>query len=237
MGMNKNQVVTALVVAAGSGTRMKLSGDVNKVFLELDSSPVLAHTLEVFERCKLIDKIVIVTRECDIPLCIQLAHEYNISKLLCVVRGGDTRTDSVKNGLMQIEDKESYVAIHDGARCLVTHEELENVILAAYEYGASALAVACKDSLKRVTDDGFIESSVSRENVYRVQTPQVFRVSDIIYAHEKAEKDGIVLTDDCGAAQYAGIKVKIVDGSETNIKLTVQDDIVLAKAIINQRSL
>ncbi len=233
---NKKTSCAALIVAAGSGRRMKLENSkyagVNKVFLELGDMPVLAHTLKAFESCDVIDKIFVVTRECDIPLCARLAEEFNISKLKSIACGGDTRQKSVLNGLAEIEDEFEVVAIHDGARCLITPDNIKRVVLSAIENGAAALGVACTDTLKRVDGDMNITQTVERTNIYRIQTPQVFYTSQIIDAHKKAADDGIAVTDDCSVAEYVGINIKMVEGSANNIKLTTQEDLVLAEALL-----
>ena len=227
----------AVIVAGGSGRRMKLdkkNADVNKVFLQLGDMPVLAHTLRAFECCDVIDKIVIVTRERDIPLCVQLAEEFKISKLQSVVCGGDTRQKSVQNGLREMEDVCEFVAIHDGARCLIEPYDIENVVLAAKEYGAAALGIPCTDTLIKVDENSDVTGFINREGAYRVQTPQVFLTKDIICAHKKAAHDGISVTDDCSAAIYAGVKIKMVEGSALNIKLTTQEDLELMSALLKE---
>ncbi|MBE7026493.1 MAG: 2-C-methyl-D-erythritol 4-phosphate cytidylyltransferase [Ruminococcaceae bacterium] len=233
---NKKTGCAALIVAGGSGTRMKLENSkyagVNKVFLNVGDMPVLAHTLTAFENCDVIDKIVVVTRECDIPLCSQLAREFNITKLKSVVCGGDTRQKSVLNGLVEIEDESQLVAIHDGARCLITPEDIKRVVLSAKENGAAALGIACTDTLKRVDGNMNITQTVERANIYRIQTPQVFFTNQIIDAHKKAVDDGFEVTDDCSVAEYVGINVKVVEGSVNNIKLTTREDLILAEALL-----
>lgn len=231
----------AVIVAAGSGRRMELDRDrktagVNKVFLQAADKPVLAHTLVAFEQCRVIDKIVVVTRECDIALCGRLAQEFGISKLSSIVCGGDTRSKSVLAGLKQLKGVCSFAAIHDGARCLVESTEIEKVVAAAYEYGAAALGIPCSDSLKRVGENGMISENVNREGVYRVQTPQVFDTVQITEAHEKAQLDGFEATDDCAVAEHSGIDVFMVRGSAHNIKLTTRDDMELIEAVLKIRN-
>lgn len=235
-GKSRRSTCGAVVVAAGSGTRMQLEkkkgvASDNKVFLEVGGMPVLAHTLLAFEACRAIDQIVVVTRECDIPLCKKLADEFGITKLKSIVCGGQTRQASVKNGLLELGDTCELAAIHDGARCLVQPEEIAAVVEAAEQSGAASLGVACVDSLKRVDAAGNILDGIDRAGVYQVQTPQVFVTGRILAAHTKAEQDGFAATDDCAVAQYAGISVQMVEGSKHNIKLTTPEDLALAEAL------
>lgn len=229
----------ALVLAAGSGRRMKLDEkggeNINKVFLQLGDMPVLAHTLTAFEKCRVIDKIVIAARECDIELCRQAAEEFGITKLCSIVCGGEERQQSVQKGLATLADMCEFVAVHDGARCLVEPDDIERVVREAYECGAASLAIECSDTLKRADKDMYISEDVERRNTYRMQTPQVFRIDEITEAHKKAAEDNFSATDDCAVATHAGYKVKLVEGSALNIKLTTQDDLEIISAIIAQR--
>ncbi len=236
-GRAKRRTCGAVIVAAGSGTRMQLAPrrdgtSVNKVFLELDGIPVLGHTLLAFESCRRIDGIVLVTRECDIPLCKPLADELGITKLKSILSGGATRQESVRTGLAGLGEGYDLAAIHDAARCLIRPEDIDAVVAAADEDGAAALGTACSDSLKRVDTSGTIVEEVERAGVYRVQTPQVFVREQIIAAHEKAWEAGVSATDDCGVAQRAGIRIQMVDAGAYNIKITTQEDLALAEAIL-----
>ncbi len=230
----------ALILAAGSGRRMKLGEkggeSVNKVFLQLGDMPVLAHTLLAFEKCDVIDKIVIAARECDIALCHQVAAEFGISKLYSIVAGGEERQQSVQKGLAELLDMCEFVAIHDGARCLARPCDIERVVREAYICGAASLAIPCSDTLKRADKDMYISGDVERRDTYRMQTPQVFRIDDIVAAHKKAADDGFAATDDCAVATHAGYNVRLVEGSALNIKLTTQDDLEIMSAIVAQRN-
>ena len=216
--------ISAVIVAAGSGTRMKAGK--NKVFLELLGKTVLEHTVSVFERCKMVDEIIVVTNEIDEAEAILSGYK----KLTAVVCGGSVRGESVQNGLRKATG--DIVAIHDGARALIMEEDIENVLKSAIEHGAAALGVKCKDTLKLADENGFITKTVDREFLYNIQTPQVFRLSEIKEMYEKCDE---VFTDDCALAQKYGKKVKIVEGSYDNIKLTTPDDMELAEKILKKR--
>ena len=217
--------ITAIIVAAGSGTRM--GGVKNKVFLELRGKTVIEHTLDTFKNCKEIDDIILVTRECDIELCKDF-------KDLKVIAGGKTRQESVYLGLCEAKDAD-IVVIHDGARALISCEEIENAIDDAKKYGASAVGVSSKDTLKMVDEDGFIVKTLNRETTYQIQTPQIFKKDEIKKAHEDAIKEGFSGTDDCSLYEkYIG-KIKVTKGSYDNIKLTTPEDMVIAKNILEKR--
>ena len=216
--------ISAVIVAAGSGTRMKAGK--NKVFLELLGKTILEHTVSVFNECEMIDEIVVVTN--DIKEAEAILAKYK--KLTAITCGGSVRGESVKNGL----DKASgdIVAIHDGARALISIEDIENVLNAAIKFGAAALGVKCKDTLKQIDEDGFIKGTVDREFLYNIQTPQVFGLSEIKEMYEKCDEN---FTDDCALAEKFGRRVKIVDGNYDNIKITTPEDLILAEKILEKR--
>lgn len=216
--------ISAVIVAAGSGTRMKAGK--NKVFLELLGKTVLEHTVSAFERCSLIDEIIVVTNEAEEAERVLAGYK----KLAAITPGGSVRGESVKNGLAKATG--DFVCIHDGARALILKEDIENAVNAAIEFGAAALGVKCKDTLKLADESGFIKGTVDREFLYNIQTPQVFRLSEIIEAYEKTNES---FTDDCALFEECGKKVKIVEGSYDNIKLTTPEDVDLAIKILEKR--
>lgn len=228
---------SAVIVAAGSGSRMKKIIDknklVNKVYREINGVPVLAHTINAFEQSACIDKIVVVTRSEDISDAKKITDEYNFKKVAVICEGGECRQQSVLNGLCAL-DGDGIVLVHDGARCLVTPDIIERVFTAVCEFGAAAAGVCAKDSLKRVSRDGFIESTIERAGAYNVQTPQGFVLGDIVRANRAALSENIPVTDDCEAAERMGIKIKMVEGGYTNIKITTEDDLIFAKAIMEE---
>lgn len=214
--------ITAIIVAAGNGTRM--GGVINKVFLPLGEEAVIEHTLNTFSSCSMIDDIILVTRESDIELCKNF-------KGIKVIAGGKTRQESVYNGLNEAESAD-IVVIHDGARALITKEIIENAIEDAKKYGASAVGVPCKDTLKSVDENGFIKATLDRDSTYQIQTPQIFKREEILKAHIMAISDNFLGTDDCSLYEkYIG-KIKVTKGSYDNIKLTTPDDMIIAKNIL-----
>ncbi|MGE4548689.1 MAG: 2-C-methyl-D-erythritol 4-phosphate cytidylyltransferase [Intestinibacillus sp.] len=224
--------VCAVIPAAGSSSRM---GGENKLLLPLLDVPVLVRTLAAFEQCDCIDEIIVTCREQDIVPYSKLARTYGFTKVTSIVRGGATRADSVLAGVRACPEDTELVAIHDGARPLVTVEIIREAVSTAAQYGAAAPVVALKDSIKRV-EDGHILADVPRDTVAAVQTPQVFRLSLIEEALASALASGRALTDDCAAAEALGVDVRATAGSYENIKITTQEDIAIGEAILAERT-
>lgn len=222
-------MITAIIAAGGKGTRM--GAEINKVYLDLCGKEIIARTVEVFEKCDNIDEIVVVTGQCDIEVFKGIIKKYDFKKVTNVICGGETRVDSVYNGLMRANG--DIVLIHDGARALITETEINKVISDCKKYGAAAVGIKCNDTLK-LSVGGFIGGTVDREKVYQIQTPQAFKKSDILYAHKSAPDKNV--TDDCALAEQIGIKIKITDGSSENIKLTTPSDMQLATDILKHRT-
>lgn len=220
--------VTALIVAGGIGKRM--GKDINKVFLPLAGKTIIEHTLNAFFCSDCVDETVIVTRREDIEECCRLFC--NAKKKVRIFEGGKTRQESVYNGLKEI--KEGIVAIHDAARALIDTQAIEKSVDACEKYGAAAVGVSCVDTLKKADEEGFITQTVERNGIYRIQTPQTFRINDIKYAHERAIKERFEATDDCGLYEkYIG-KIKIVEGKSSNIKITFPEDLIFAETILKK---
>ena len=223
--------INGVIVAAGSGSRM--GAGMNKVYMELDGVAVLKHTVRTMAESGCFDKLVIVTGLEDIQRCSILLADIDIDYTVCP--GGETRQESVYLGLLASGECD-YVAIHDGARALVTAEIIKNTIEDAKKYGAAAPGVHPKDTLKAVDAQGLIEGTIDRESVYNIQTPQVFRYEDIVKAHEAAINEGVSVTDDCMLMECMGKAVKVSEGSYDNIKLTTPEDMYIAKLILERRS-
>lgn len=221
--------MSAIVVAAGNSTRM--GKNVNKIFLNIFSKPVLYYSLKEFQKTSYINEIIVVTKEEDIPAVTELAKKYKIRKLTSVVKGGETRRDSVKCGLDAVTDAD-YIIIHDGARPCITANEINITAEMAKKYGAAALGCKTVDTLKTVDENGFIKGTVDRSSLWQVQTPQIFK-ADIIKEAYNLPDDGA--TDDCMVVEKTGTKIFMVQGSMANIKITTNDDIYLAMAILQSR--
>ena len=223
--------ITAVIVAGGKGTRM--GADKNKVFLKIMDKEVLYYTISAFEQNKNVSDIIIVTGRNDIEECTSLTEKYSFCKIKCITEGGQERQHSVMNGLMKADG--DIVLIHDGARALVTDDEINSSIEDCIKYGASAVGVRCKDTLKSVNSEGFITGTVDRESTYLIQTPQTFYLSKILDMHQKAASEGFSATDDCMIAEHYGVKIKISSGSYDNIKLTTPEDMIVGEGILRKR--
>ena len=218
---------SAVVVAAGSSTRM----GTDKLMLTLGGIPVIVRTLKAVEAAPSVDEIILVTREDMMVPLSQLCQEFALTKVTKVIRGGKTRTESVRLGTLEASGDAQVIAIHDGARPLVTTEVIENAIAQALESGAAAPAVPVKDTIK-VARKGIVESTPDRASLFAVQTPQVFEASLIRAALQKALDDGAELTDDCSAVERLGMKVVLTEGDVRNLKLTTPEDIITAEALL-----
>ena len=222
---------SAVIVAAGSSRRMGS----DKLLHNLGIMPVLARTLLAFQDCDLVDEIVVVTRMEKIMEVAGLCKKYRIEKASKVISGGATRMESALAGVSEVKSRAKLIAIHDGARPLVSVELIERTIRAAAQYKAAVPAVKSVDSLKLVDDKDTVTGSVDREQVLRVQTPQVFEADLIKGALSYAAEKKLPLTDDCSAAELMGIKAHVVPGEEDNIKLTTPRDMLFAAAILKDR--
>ena len=218
---NTNNTVGAIIVAAGTSSRMK---GIDKVFVELKGEPLLARVINVFQQCSLIDKIVIVLSSENIDRGQKLVKNQGWTKVSSVCTGGVRRQDSVKKGLHELTDCE-WVVIHDGARPCITSEIIETGLLAAKETGAAIAAVPAKDTIKIVSPNGIIEETPVRQNIWIAQTPQVFRYDLISEAYDQLNGD---VTDDAALVEQLGHKVEVYMGSYQNIKITTPDDLTIA---------
>ena len=195
----------------------------------------IEYTLKAFQKCHLIKEIVIVCREQDNDRINKIIELNGFNKVSKLVKGGDSRADSVRNGIGACSENAKYYAIHDGARPLITVEEIERVVEAAFDTGAATLGTSVKDTIKVV--DGFnnIESTPIRSQLRAVQTPQVFERDLYRFALENAGDNLINFTDDCSLIENMGGEVLVVKGNEENIKLTTPIDIVIAESILKSR--
>ncbi len=223
---------SAVIVAAGESARMGMG--TSKQFLPLMGIPAIAHTLKAFEVAPPIDQVVIVCREQDVPEMKRCVKEFCFSKVNAVVPGGETRQKSVAAGVKAAGNAD-FLAIHDGARALITPLEIMKVMEDAFVYGASALAVPVKDTVKVVGKDGLITATPDRSTLWAVQTPQVFSREIYQEAMAAAEKSGADYTDDCQMVERIGRAVHICQGAYSNIKLTTKEDLPTAEAILKAR--
>ena len=219
----------AVIVAAGSSARM---GGTDKMLSELGGLPVLSRTLRVFDDHAMIDTIIVVAREDRLAKISRVCSPYQ--KVRIVVPGGDTRQDSVLNGLKAVPEEMQLVAVHDGARPLVRPSIIEKAILKAAKFGAAAPAIPVKDTIK-VSKTGGVDETPDRKTLFAVQTPQVFDRVLLLGALQNAKEKHLAVTDDCSAVEALGMTVLLTDGDEENIKITTPLDLDLAEAILRRR--
>ena len=218
----------AVIVAAGSASRM---GGIDKVMAPLNGEPMIARTVRAFQNCDAISEIVVVTRE-DLILPITSLCS-GMDKVQAVVAGGSSRQESVHLGLNALSDKCKLVAIHDGARPLISWQVIDRVVRAANTYGAAAPAIPVKDTIK-VVQGGVVKETPDRASLQAVQTPQVFDFDILRGALKKAKQDGAQVTDDCSAVERMGMAVKIVEGEERNLKVTTPLDLKIAQLLLEE---
>ena len=238
-GFKKNRGLprcSAVIAAAGSSTRM--DGE-DKLFAELCGVPVLAHTLRAFQESPPVDEIIVVVRGEMLERAAELCRTYGIDKAGTVIAGGESRISSVYNGVLAASDKAGLIAIHDGARPCVDLRVIEDAIKAAAKLHAATPAVPLSSTVKRVSN-GVVTETVSRGDLYEIQTPQVFDADLIKAALTKALKIGsepgaaMEFTDDCMAVESIGFPVHITEGSRNNIKLTTREDMAIAEAFLGK---
>ncbi|MDP4094542.1 MAG: 2-C-methyl-D-erythritol 4-phosphate cytidylyltransferase [Bacillota bacterium] len=230
MDREDGRFVSAVVVAAGQGTRMGM--DINKQYLNISGKPVLARTLEAFEFTEEIKEIILVVNEKDIIYCKQkIVEKYRFTKVKALVCGGETRQISVYRGLCEVAPGCDIVLIHDGARPFVSENEILSCIDTAYEFGACTIATPVKDTIKLADSELCISKTLDRSMLWAVQTPQAFLHSLIMAAHRKALEDTFNGTDDAMLVERMDVRVKLVKGSYDNIKITTKEDIKLAEII------
>ena len=232
-GKEKFKRTSAIILAAGSSCRM---GGIDKQLLELDGMPVIARTVKAFEDCEAITEIVLVTKEESKAALGELCKKYEFKKIKSIIIGGDTRQASAWNGLLAVDDKAEFIAIHDGARCLITPEQIINVAREAYRCGAASAGTKSTDTVK-LSENGFIAESLDRDKIWLAQTPQIFNANLYRAASYTANEAKFKATDDCMLAERIKFNtVKLVDCGKYNMKITTTDDIILAEAILASRN-
>ena len=220
----------AIIAAAGAGTRM--ASDRPKQFLLLAGTPVIIHTLKVFEQCESINEVILVLPAAESAGFLSLAGKFGLRKLARVVPGGATRADSVKRGLMAIRAATAeIVAVHDGVRPFVTVEEIGATVAAAHSDGAAILVAPVTDTIKQVNGRRVVQT-LDRGGLRRALTPQCFRYDVLWQAYQAADVTDPSLTDESVLVEKLGIPVSVVEGSSRNIKVTTAEDLVIAKAIL-----
>jgi 2-C-methyl-D-erythritol 4-phosphate cytidylyltransferase len=230
---NPKNFTSAIIAAAGLSERF--GGTETKQMTKLCGTPVLLHTLKAFENTECIHEIIIVAKENEIPYWQEDCKEYKITKLTKIVVGADTRQKSVMNGLEAVDERSKFVAIADGARCLITPEQITSVCRSAYKYKAATAAHRATDTVKVADSKGFIDSTADRNSVWLAQTPQVFktklyRAAAVIAVEKKFEG-----TDDNSLVEFIRHPIRLVECGSQNIKITTYDDLAAARGILKVR--
>jgi 2-C-methyl-D-erythritol 4-phosphate cytidylyltransferase len=239
MRLNKDEVLnmekpltSVIIPAAGLGRRMNAT--ISKQYLTLMEKPILAHTLDVFEQCPLISEIILVINSDEFALCQeQVLSSYPYTKIK-LVYGGETRQQSVYNGLAAVMPNAQIVMVHDGARPLIQESVILKSIEETIRHQATVVGVPAKNTIKVINDAGFVEQTPDRNYLVEIQTPQTFAHELLKKAHQNARELGVEGTDDAFLVEMLNVSVKIVTGDYTNIKITTPEDLTIAESIMKR---
>ncbi len=232
--MYNDYFVSVIVAAAGMSNRM--GSKINKQFISVDNKPILAHTLEKFDKCKYIDEIIVVSKEEEVEYCRkEIVKKYGFRKVTNIVRGGKERQDSIYNGIMALNEKADIVLTHDGARPFVRMESIEAGIKGVLDYGACVVGVPVKDTIKAIDAKNVVHHTPKRDLLWAAQTPQCFWTRLLKEGYEHAMEEGIVGTDDSTLVERIGHPIKMIMGSFDNIKITTPEDLIIADSFIKDR--
>ena len=226
-------MVTAIVLAAGQSTRM--GGGPNKQFIELLGKPLVYYSLVAFEQCRVVDAIVVVRRPDCARQAEQIVHESGFQKVVAFTDGGIERQNSVWNGLEKCDPATDIVAVHDGARPLVTPALIESTVASAQAHGTGISASKVVDTIKEANADKTVVRTVDRTKLWAVQTPQTVRLPLLREAYSKVFEKQAVVTDEAAAVESLGRKVHLVETPFLNLKITTPADLAVAEALLRQR--
>lgn len=233
VGKWKDRTTAAIIVAAGSSTRM--GGAIPKQFMPLNGIPAVVRTLRAYEEAEYVSFIVVVARPGDRERYLEYKEKFNLTKLRDIVEGGATRQESVLHGIETIGESAKYVAIADGVRPLITPRAIDTVCLAAYRYGAASAAFRATDTIKTADKHGFVTGTIDRTTVWNATTPQAFDINIYRAAAYHALDTKFVATDDNSLVENIDRPVKLVDCGKENLKLTEPTDVCIAEALLARR--
>lgn len=225
---------SAVIAAAGSSTRM--GSDITKQFIELNGLPVVVRTLMAYEAASCIHEIIVVAKEDEVAMYDGFKERYGLTKLTKVVPGGATRQESARLGSDVVDERAKFIAVADGARCLITPEDIDRVCHTAYRWGAATAATRASDSVKIADKSMFIASSPERAYVWQAQTPQVFKTTLYRTAAYVCRDEGVEVTDDNQMCEHIKVPVRLVECSKENIKITQPTDLLFAEAVLKARA-
>lgn len=235
MAKNNLRPATVIIAAAGSGTRM---GGVSKPLLKLSGRHAILYSLDTFMKSEYVERVVISARREEMQLLKEIVSRENYPKEIIVAEGGKTRQESVERAFSAAfsgRKKTKFVAIHDGARPLVTEDEVLRAFRTAEQYGCAVCAARAKDTFKTTDKSNVVTGHVERENLWHIQTPQIFDTDIFHTSLALAAKNGTEATDESGLVSAAGFVVKLVETGHDNIKLTYPEDVFVAEAILSKR--
>lgn len=230
--MYNSNFVTAFIAAAGMGKRMNMG--INKQFLTINDIPILAHTIKKLEKSKYIDFLVIIIKKTDISYLGEIINRFKINIDYKIVYGGKERQDSIYNGLINMPDQTDIILTHDGARPFVSVDKIDEAIEEVFETGACVLANRVKDTIKVSLDGKLVNYTPNRDMLWQVQTPQVFKAEILLKAYNQAYSEDYYGTDDCSLVEKTGVKVKLINNSYDNIKITTKEDLQIASTLIKK---
>ena len=223
-------MLTAIIVAAGSSKRVGF----DKLFSKIGNRSVLEHALAAFEEAESVSEIIVVSRD---PKLVQDGiNRAGFRKVHAVIRGGERRQDSVQFGLNAVDQASEFVAVHDAARPLITPREIERVFSVARKHAAAVLAAPITDTLKFADANQVVSGSIDRQNVFAMQTPQIFRRESLLDAYERVSRNSLTITDEVSAIEHAGGSIVILRWHDHDLKITYASDLPLAEFILKQRS-
>lgn len=225
-------MVTAIFPAAGQGKRMEIG--INKVFLELLGKPILVHTVIAFSNCTAIDDLIIVVAPEEVSIVKKILKAVPNLKPWQVVAGSTERQYSIANGLASLRSDTEIVLVHDGARPLTSDAVITAVVEETRRFGATVTGVPAKNTIKIVNEDQVVTETPERSTLWSIQTPQGFKREIILDAYKKADEDDFLGTDDASLVERLGIKVKVVKGEYSNLKITTPEDFIIAEAFLRK---
>lgn len=231
----RNRYTVAVLLAGGIGSRMASEDGTTKQLMNLKGKPLIAYAARAFEDCDGIDEIVVVARNEEIERVRLILEEEKIKKVSQIVKGGETRQESAKNGFDALGEGVDYVAVHDAARCMVTPDMISRVLAVAYEMKAASAATRVTDTVKIAGGDGIVRETPDRNLLWAAQTPQVFDADLYRAATYMAEKEGFRATDDNSMVEAIGHRVKLVDCGPENFKITTKADLIMAEVLLRMQ--
>ncbi len=226
--------VTAIILAAGEGRR--IGGEISKTYLPIAGRALVLRTLDRMFSARTVDDVVLVVAAGEFARCESLlSGDIGLrNRRWSMQRGGATRQQSAKRGLERVGTDTDIVIIHDGARPFVSAALIDRCVEAAADKGAVVVGLPVRDTIKLVSPDGLIQTTPERSGLWEIQTPQVFRRDLIVAAHERAEREGVQVTDDAMAVERAGEPVYVLEGERNNFKITLPEDLWLAESLIRE---